>query len=74
MGFIHPKLRNALATRTVKKLVFMKSNLSTFYDYPVPDDNVVKYNSESDNDVATTLDDLASEDAMESNDEDVVSM
>lgn len=74
MGFIHSKLRNTLATRTVEKLVFIKSNLSMFYDYLVPDDDVVEYNSESDDDATAALDDSTPEDAMESNDEDVVSM
>jgi hypothetical protein len=72
--FIHSKLRNALATRIIKKLLFIKSNLSAFYDYPALDDDVVKYNSESDDNAAATFDDLAPEDAMESDDEDVMSM
>ncbi len=50
-------LRNALATRTIEKLIFIKSNLNAFYDYPAPDDNIVQYSSESDNDAAATLDD-----------------
>lgn len=74
MGFIHSKLRNTFATRTVKKLIFIKSNLSMFYDYPVPNDNVVEYSNENDDDVAAAFDDSAPEDAMESNDEDVVLM
>jgi hypothetical protein len=74
MGFIHSKLKNALATKTVKKLFFIKSNLSAFYDYLTPNDDVVKYNNESDDDAATTFDDSAPEDAMESNDKDVMSM
>ncbi len=61
-------------TRTVEKLVFIKLNLSTFYDYPVLDNDIVKYSNESDDDVAATLDDSAPKDAMESDDEDVVSM
>jgi hypothetical protein len=64
MGFIHSKLKNALTTRTVKKLVFIKLNLNTFYDYPVPDDD----------DATAAFNDSAPEDAMESDDEDVMSM
>lgn len=45
-----------------------------FYDYPVPNDNVVEYSNENDDDVAAAFDDSAPEDAMESNDEDVVLM
>jgi hypothetical protein len=67
-------LRNALATRTVDKLVFIKSNLSTFYDYPAPVDDCVEISSESDDNAAAALDDLVPEDAMESDDEDVMSM
>jgi hypothetical protein len=73
-GFIHSKLRNALATKIMKKLVFIKSNLSMFYDYMVFDDDVVEYNSESDDDATAALDDSALEDTMESDDEDVMSM
>jgi Protein of unknown function (DUF 659)/hAT family C-terminal dimerisation region len=32
MGFLHSKLRNRLTINTVEKLVFIKSNLSAFYD------------------------------------------
>jgi hypothetical protein len=75
MGFIHSKLKNALMTRTVKKLVFIKLNLNTFYDYPVPDDDdVVEYNSKNDDDATAAFNDSAPEDAMESDDEDVMSM
>jgi len=74
MGFIHSKLRNALATKTVEKIVFIKSNLSAFYDYLAPDNDIVEYNSESNNDAATTFDDSMPEDTMEYDDEDVVSM
>lgn len=42
MGFIHSKLRNALMTRTVRKLVVIKSNLSAFYDYSAPDNDVIE--------------------------------
>lgn len=55
MGFIHSKLRNALASKIVEKLVFIKSNLSAFYNYPVLDDDVVEYNSESDDDTTAAL-------------------
>jgi hypothetical protein len=34
MGFIHLKLRNRLCTTKVEKLVFLKSNLQAFYEYP----------------------------------------
>jgi hypothetical protein len=74
MGFIHSKLRNALATRTVEKLVFIKSNLSAFYNYLAPDDDVVKYIRKSNDDAAAALNDSTPEDAMEFDDEDVVSM
>ena len=33
MGFIHSKLRNSLTPDTFEKLVFIKSNLATVYDY-----------------------------------------
>jgi hypothetical protein len=33
MGFIHTKLRNLLSPNSVEKLVFIKTNLPTFYDY-----------------------------------------
>jgi hypothetical protein len=66
-------LRNALATRTIEKLIFIKLNLSTFYDYPAPDKDIVQYSSESDDDAAAALDDSTPEDAMESDDEDLVS-
>jgi hypothetical protein len=62
MGFIHSKLRNALATRIVEKLVFIKLNLSAFYDYPTLDNDVVEYINESDGNATTALDDLAPED------------
>jgi hypothetical protein len=74
MGFIHSKLRNALATRIVEKLIFIKSNLSAFYDYPAPDDNVIEYSSESDDNATATFDNLTPEDAMDSDDEDIMSM
>jgi hypothetical protein len=74
MGFIHSKLRNTLATRTVEKLVFIKLNLSAFYDYLALDDNDIEYNGESDDDSIATLDDSALEDAIKSDDEDVVLM
>jgi hypothetical protein len=74
MGFIHSKLRNALATKFVEKLVFIKSNLSAFYNYPTFDDVVVKYNNKSDDNATAALNDSAPEDAMESDDEDVVLM
>jgi hypothetical protein len=63
MGFIHSKLRNTLATKTVEKLIFIKSNLSAFYDYPAPN-----------NDATAALNHSTPEDTMESDDEDVVSM
>jgi len=44
MGFIHSKLRNSLSTKTVEKLVFIKSNMGAFYNYPTSDN----YTSESD--------------------------
>jgi hypothetical protein len=74
MGFIHSKLRNALVTKTVEKFVFIKSNLNAIYDYLAPNDDVIEYNNESDDDAVATLDDLTPKDAMESDDEDVVSM
>jgi hypothetical protein len=74
MGFIHSKLRKALVTRIVEKLIFIKLNLSAFYDYPTLDDDVVEYNSESDDDAVVAFDDSAPKNAMESDDEDVVSM
>jgi hypothetical protein len=64
MGFIHSKLRNTLAIRIVEKLVFIKSNLSMFYDYRALDDDIIEYNSESDDDATTTLDNLVPEDAI----------
>ncbi len=67
-------MRFTLATKIVEKLVFIKLNLTAFYNYLAPDDDIIEYNSESNNDVTTTLDDSAPKDAMESDDEDVVSM
>ncbi|CAK9193520.1 unnamed protein product [Sphagnum troendelagicum] len=74
MGFIHSKLRNALVARTIEKLVFIKLNLGAFYDYPTLDNDVVEYDNENNDDAVTALDDSAPEDAMESDDEDFVSM
>jgi hypothetical protein len=34
-GFIHSKLRNSLSSQSVEKLVFIKTNLNTFYEDPV---------------------------------------
>jgi hypothetical protein len=48
MGFIHSKLRNSLSAKIVEKLVFIKSNMGAFYNYPTNDD----YTSESDSDHA----------------------
>jgi hypothetical protein len=48
-------LRNALTTRIVDKLVFIKSNLSTFYNYLAPDNDIVEYSSESDDNAAAAL-------------------
>ncbi len=48
MGFIYSKLRNSLGTKTVEKLVFIKSNMGAFYSCPTSDD----YTSESDFDHA----------------------
>jgi len=62
------------ATRTVEKLIFIKSNLSALYDYPALDDNVIEYSSESNDDATAAFDDSTPEDAMEFDDEDVVSM
>jgi hypothetical protein len=38
MGFIHSKPRNSLSAKTVEKLVFIKSNMGAFYNYPTSDD------------------------------------
>jgi hypothetical protein len=61
-------------TRIIKKVIFIKSNLSMFYDYPTPDNDVVEYSNKSDDDATTAFDDSTLEDAMESDDEDVMSM
>ena len=48
MGFIHSKLSNSLSPNTAKKLVFIKSNLATFYDFSVPTCDDVKCSSSDD--------------------------
>ncbi len=48
MGFIHSKLKNSLNAKTVEKLVFIKSNMGAFYNYPTSDN----YTSKSDSDHA----------------------
>jgi hAT family C-terminal dimerisation region len=50
MAFIHEKLRNLLFPKTVEKLVFIKTNLQTFYDYDyaVPDEYDRSSDSEGD--------------------------
>jgi len=44
MGFIHSKLRNSLSAKIVEKLVFIKSNMGAFHNYPTSDN----YTNESD--------------------------
>jgi hAT family C-terminal dimerisation region len=34
-GFIHSKLRDPLSSKSVERLVFIKTNLNTFYKVPV---------------------------------------
>lgn len=48
MGFIHSKLKNKLAPKTFKKLVFINAIIAAFYDTPVPDrDNIGCTSSDS---------------------------
>jgi hypothetical protein len=39
MSFIHSKLRNSLSEPSVEKLVFIKTNMSIFYDMEVSDND-----------------------------------
>jgi hypothetical protein len=49
-------------------------NLNAFYDYPVPNDNVIEYSNKNDDDAMTAFNNSALDDTMESDDEDVMSM
>ncbi len=46
MGFIHSKLRNSLSAKTVEKLVFIKSNMGAFYNYPTNNNYTGESNSD----------------------------
>ena len=48
MEFIHSDLRNILAPDTVKKLLYIKSNLGAFYESPKADSEKYGRNSEGD--------------------------